>query len=324
MSALTRPRAGRPVNTLVIRVALSLAAASARRWKSGVAASGLRRNAVPTCTAAAPSASAARMPRASAMPPAAITGRSIASTTCGSSANSPGWPPTSSSRNMPRWPPASTPCAMTASTPRAASQRASATVVAVDSTTAPVLLTRSSRRASGRPKWKLTTSGRSSSTSAAAASSNGRRPAEAVAGTSRPSRACSGASAARHRATAASVGGWSRWAKKFRFNGASMAARKRATSWRIRSGASVAPAIAPRPPARAMAMASPASATPAIGASSSGIDRPSRCTKGWGSVRVIACCRPEDPQYARRPGARRRGPCAYRDFRPISAGGPLP
>src|SRR5215470_16180307 len=42
--------------------------------------------AVPICTAAAPRAKAAPMPRASAIPPAAITGTLTASTTCGTSA----------------------------------------------------------------------------------------------------------------------------------------------------------------------------------------------------------------------------------------------
>ena len=40
-------------------------------------------------------------------------------------------------QEMPRWPPASRPCAMTASTPRASSQRASSTVVADDRIFAP-------------------------------------------------------------------------------------------------------------------------------------------------------------------------------------------
>ena len=44
---------------------------------------------MPICTPAAPSANAAAMPRASAMPPAAITGTFTASTICGTSANVP-------------------------------------------------------------------------------------------------------------------------------------------------------------------------------------------------------------------------------------------
>ena len=52
---------------------------------------------------------------------------------------------------------------MIASTPCAASHCASATVVADDHTCAPARRTRSSSGAGGRPKWKLTTSGRSAS-----------------------------------------------------------------------------------------------------------------------------------------------------------------
>ena len=74
--------------------------------------------AVPNCTADAPSARAATMPRASAMPPVAMTGTRTASATCGTSAIVPTWVEMSSVRNMPRWPPASKPCAMTASLPR--------------------------------------------------------------------------------------------------------------------------------------------------------------------------------------------------------------
>ena len=76
---------------------------------------------------------------------------------------------------MPRWPPASKPMAMIASQPHSSSQRASATVVADDMILAPVAFTRSSNVASGRPKLKLTTSGRKSSTSAQNSASNGAR-----------------------------------------------------------------------------------------------------------------------------------------------------
>jgi hypothetical protein len=54
---------------------------------------------------------------------------------------------------------------MMASHLRAASQRASATVVAVEMTFAPVARTRSNSDSSGKPKWKLTTRGSMSSTS---------------------------------------------------------------------------------------------------------------------------------------------------------------
>src|SRR6476660_8306188 len=61
---------------------------------------------------------------------------------------------------------------MTTSHPWLSSQTASATVVADDSTTAPVARTRSTSSGAGSPKWKLTTSGRQRSTSWQASSSN--------------------------------------------------------------------------------------------------------------------------------------------------------
>src|ERR1700738_927556 len=70
------------------------------------------------------------MPRASPMPPAAITGTRTASKTCGTRARVPSSVATSISRKLPRCPPASTPWAMIASQPAASSQRASRTVVA--------------------------------------------------------------------------------------------------------------------------------------------------------------------------------------------------
>src|SRR5439155_19496031 len=67
----------------------------------------------------APSDSAATTPRASPMPPAAMTGTgAIASTTRGTSTIVATPPAT--------WPPASAPCAMTASTPASTARRASA------------------------------------------------------------------------------------------------------------------------------------------------------------------------------------------------------
>jgi hypothetical protein len=86
------------------------------------------------------------------MPPAATTGFFTALTICGTSARVPTWVVRSSDRNMPRCPPTSTPCAMIASTPRASSQSASATVVAVEITFAPVDRTRASSSGDGRPK----------------------------------------------------------------------------------------------------------------------------------------------------------------------------
>ena len=71
---------------------------------------------MPSCTASAPSANAATIPRASAIPPAATTGTSTASTICGTNAIVPTCAATSLVRNMPRCPPASAPWAMTTST----------------------------------------------------------------------------------------------------------------------------------------------------------------------------------------------------------------
>ena len=68
------------------------------------------------------------------------------------------------------------PWAITASQPWSSSHRASATVVALDTTVAPVARTRSTSVSAGRPKWKLTTFGASSSTTSVSAASNGVRP----------------------------------------------------------------------------------------------------------------------------------------------------
>ena len=169
------PRAGRPVKILVRVVLLSCACFSAARCSAEVLASGVSRKAVPICTPAAPSASAATMPRPSPMPPAAITGTFTASTTCGTSAIVPAWRAMSSFRNMPRWPPASLPWAMTASQPCPSSQRASSADVAELMTSIPASFTRLSSAASGMPKWKLTTLGLNSSTTSHIAAVNGAR-----------------------------------------------------------------------------------------------------------------------------------------------------
>ncbi len=63
------PRAGRPLMTLVSTVLSSREDRRAARNIAEILASGHRRYAVPIWTALAPSASAATMPRASAMPP---------------------------------------------------------------------------------------------------------------------------------------------------------------------------------------------------------------------------------------------------------------
>ena len=84
--------------------------------------------------------------------PAAITGMRSASTHCGISAMVPTRLASSSPRNVPRCPPASMPWAMIMSAPCFSSQRASATVVAEESTLAPQLFTRASKSAAGNPK----------------------------------------------------------------------------------------------------------------------------------------------------------------------------
>ncbi len=148
---LMRPRAGRPLNTLVSTVLSSRAARKAARCGGKVFASGQGRNAVPICTPAAPSANAATIPRAFPIPPVAITGTFTASTTCGKSANRPTWVAISSVKNIPRCPPASSPCAITASQPFASRKRASATVVAEHSSLQPAAFTPATNVASGRP-----------------------------------------------------------------------------------------------------------------------------------------------------------------------------
>ena len=91
-------------------------------------------------------------PRASAIPPAAMTGTLTACTTCGTRATVPSYVVRSSDRKMPRCPPASRPCAMMASTPCASSQHASSTVVADERMVEPHVRTCASSAAEGRPK----------------------------------------------------------------------------------------------------------------------------------------------------------------------------
>ena len=115
-----------------------------------------------------------------AMPPQAITGTFTASTTCGTNAKVPGCSAILSVRNMPRWPPASAPCAITASTPRASSQRASSTVVADAITFEPQPFTRARSCGAGSPKWKLTTAGRNGCSASAASALKGAHPGPAA------------------------------------------------------------------------------------------------------------------------------------------------
>ena len=98
---------------------------------------------MPACTALAPSSRAAAAPRASAMPPVAITGIRTASTTAGSSAIRPIAASSAfAGSKLPRCPPASAPCATTASAPAASAASASATVVTVAHQAMPLALNR--------------------------------------------------------------------------------------------------------------------------------------------------------------------------------------
>lgn len=172
VSRLTKARAGRSVNTFVATV--GPAPRSAAQFRTGVAASGESRNAVPICTPAAPSARTAVIPCPSPIPPAATTGSWIALATAEIRVFVPSWA-ASSSRKVTRCPPASLPWAITASAPFASSQSASATVVAHDRTLQPAARTRSSSSRSGSPKWKLITCGLVCSTTSHSADPKGGR-----------------------------------------------------------------------------------------------------------------------------------------------------
>ena len=102
MTRLIKPRAGRPLRTLVSTVLSSRAVRNAARCGGNILASGQNRKAVPIWTPAAPNINAATSSRASAMPPVAMTGILTASTTCGSKANRPTCVAMSSLRNIPR------------------------------------------------------------------------------------------------------------------------------------------------------------------------------------------------------------------------------
>ena len=71
--------------TFVKTVLSSVTSANALRCSGWIFASSLLKNAVPICTALAPSINAAAIPLPSAMPPAAITGTVTLSTICGKS-----------------------------------------------------------------------------------------------------------------------------------------------------------------------------------------------------------------------------------------------
>ena len=121
------------------------------------------RNRVPHWTPSAPSMNAAAMPRPSAMPPAAMTGISTASTTWGTSAMVV---------SSPMWPPDSVPSATTAVAPARSTRLAMAT----DGTTGTTLIPASSHAGMyfpGRPAPVVTTGTRSSATSLATDSTCG-------------------------------------------------------------------------------------------------------------------------------------------------------
>ena len=109
---------------------VSAAAISRRRYSSCTGISSASRNRVPSHAAWAPRASTAATPRASPIPPAAITGTgATASTTAGISGRVAIVPHT--------WPPASQPWATMTSTPDATDRRASSAVPTVCMTRPP-------------------------------------------------------------------------------------------------------------------------------------------------------------------------------------------
>ena len=234
---------------------------------------------MPSWTPAAPSASAATMPRPSMMPPAAITGSEMASATCGTRAKVVIAPFIGSARKMPLWPPASWPCAITASTPRRSSQAASAGEVAEPSTMQPACLTAWTTSGAGRPKWKETTRGRASSTTASCASLKLGQVAAAAGRAPSPASSHRPCSRARMAGPASPSAGGSTWAKKLRWKGRLVAARIAAMSARSLSGARVVTPWPPSPPAFDTAAASAGVVAPAIGASRIGCSMPKSCCR---------------------------------------------
>ena len=137
MNPLWMLRASRPVNARVSEVRRASGLNSFSRCSGAAFDSSQARNAVPICAAAAPSFSAAAIPRPSAMPPAAITGAFTVSTTCGIKRQRTGEAILRLLRNDTRCPPASKPVATIASTPASSSSLASAGVVAAPTVTMP-------------------------------------------------------------------------------------------------------------------------------------------------------------------------------------------
>ena len=172
--------------------------------------------------AAAPSASAAATPCASAMPPAAITGTLTARDDLRHQRERADLRGRGRrDRNMPRWPPASRPCAMIASTPRASSQRASSTVVADERTFAPQraharqqLRRRQAEveahdRRAGTPRARRPPRRRTARAAGPPAIASGSRPSSGSTGRAPPARP--------PRARASAAGGV--WQKKLTLNG---------------------------------------------------------------------------------------------------------
>ena len=119
-SSITRlciARASLPMKPFVNAVCPALRRRKVSRCRRLAPDSSHARNTVPIWTASAPRARAAITPRASPIPPAAMTGKSTTSTTSGTSDSVPVSESSAGRRNDPRCPPASKPEATTASTP---------------------------------------------------------------------------------------------------------------------------------------------------------------------------------------------------------------
>ena len=99
-----------PENVFRAQAEAVLSCFAVKAAKTGMLHSAALRKRVPIWTAHAPSIKAAAIPLPSAIPPAAITGRLVASQTCGTSTivvSSPTWPPLSppSGSSALPWPP---------------------------------------------------------------------------------------------------------------------------------------------------------------------------------------------------------------------------
>ena len=166
---------------------------------------------------------------------------------------------------------------MTTSQPWLSSQTASATIVADDKTTAPVARTRSTSSGAGKPKWKLTTSGRHRSTTLQASSSKGclGDPGD-ICARSTPNCASNCESDSDHASSCALETSGGTWQKKLTLSGASVALRNSSICPESCSLVNIAAGSEPRPPAWATAMASATPLEPAIGACTMGNSIPSR------------------------------------------------